>query len=109
MFLIEFTTGHESVISFNKMQDDFLRFLPEQFAVEKEQLIVSYVPDYLHEWMKQPDQFIDFSTGLAQKFTIVDSEKVDIDDPIELQKIVTWPYDKDGKFLGNKIVSQSVL
>jgi hypothetical protein len=69
----------------NSLHDDFLQFLPEKLEVPKEQIEAYFIP-------KSNEQ----SVRAIQDIDSVNPAQFGV-------KLKRWPYDEQGRFLGNKI------
>lgn len=94
MFVIKI--NDDVSISANKLQDDFLRYLPHHAGVDKSEIEVWHIPEDIESQMKT--KTFDFSNaGYAQE---VDGDGNPIGSPNALEKMQSWPYDESNDFVG---------
>jgi hypothetical protein len=104
MFLIK--CKDETVgVWLNGVADDFLRFLPNHFNCESCDLDIRFVDpkDEVHLKSVSFDMYISLKEGVADLFKKgKDGEKDSLVASVPVKKLMCWPYDKDGNFLGNR-------
>jgi hypothetical protein len=119
MFKIEVTKLNnevEHIYNMNKLDDDFLQFLPRNYGVQKEAVVAYAMPDdwkyELEAYLKLGPQYkLDLSqAGKLVVVTVteeVDEETEAVEEIVTLVKeyvgtLIEWPYDDKGSFLVEK-------
>lgn len=85
----------------NKVGDDFLQFLPDHFGVHPDEIEAHFIPRGNEGRIKACVDLhgVDPDSAFAK-----DSKKEDLQDldlSIVGKKVLAWPYDEEGKFLGH--------
>jgi hypothetical protein len=90
----------------NGAKDDFLRFLPNHFNCEPSELDVRFVDPKDENQFKSVafDMYVLFGENTADLFkTGKDGESDSLMASVPVKKLMCWPYDELGNFLGNRI------
>lgn len=119
MFKIEVTkldASVEHIYNMNKLDDDFLQFIPRNFGVQKEAVKAYAMPD---EWKYELEAYLKLGPQYVLKMDTVGklivgtlTEEVDeITEAVEsiftpvkeyVGVLIEWPYDEKGSFLVEK-------
>jgi len=117
MFKIEVTKLDDSVehiYNMNKNEDDFLQFIPKNYGVDsskvKAYMIDDSKKDELEAYLNLGEEYaLDLGEeGKIKVVTIstsIDENEIEVIETTLVKEyvgtLIQWPYDSDGKFLGN--------